>query len=633
MKFAFKPIAIAAALAFIGTAAVASPMKPGTYTAKVNGHNAPLTVEVTVDANKILSIKTPDDQESLGVGKVGLKKTADNILRYQSIGVDAVTGATFSSNALKEGVEKCLKQAGADMKQFTRKAEKHPIHNRTYQADVVVIGGGGAGLASAISSMQAGAKKVIVLEKLGYVGGSTNVSEGALNAVDDQRQKAQGIKDSYETFYETTMHGGHDKGDPTLVRFLTSHSMDAVNWLESLGVKFNDHIGAATGSLGQRSHYPATPYGNTYIRTFEKVIADSNGKIQVLLDTPAVKLIQNKSGRVVGVVGNNFGSKVTVMAKDGVIIATGGFGANVAYRQKVNTGVWKNIKLDNSIGCTNIQKAAQGQGLFLAQKVGAKLIGLSDIQIHPCGTPGTGLMENIRTSGRNRIFVNSDGNRFVNEGAARDVLANAIFQQKGRTYWIVVNKLRYPTPDFKDRMGASIRNMEALGAVVEAPTLDELAKKTGMNAENLKKAIADYNAVVSGKAKDKLGFVANNKDDKQMTEGPWYACRKVPTVHHTMGGIKINVKSQVINTKGKVIPGLYAVGEVTGGIHGSNRLGGNAIADIMTFGHAVGPHIVQGKYSAGSLNQKNKKWGNGHEPFPHFVYLKRKALFDGFKLF
>ena len=595
MKFAFKPIAIAAALAFIGTAAVASPMKPGTYTAKVNGHNAPLTVEVTVDANKILSIKTPDDQESLGVGKVGLKKTADNILRYQSIGVDAVTGATFSSNALKEGVEKCLKQAGADMKQFTRKAEKHPIHNRTYQADVVVIGGGGAGLASAISSMQAGAKKVIVIEKLGYVGGSTNVSEGALNAVDDQRQKAQGIKDSYETFYETTMHGGHDKGDPTLVRFLTSHSMDAVNWLESLGVKFNDHIGAATGSLGQRSHYPATPYGNTYIRTFEKVIADSNGKIQVLLDTPAVKLIQNKSGRVVGVVGNNFGSKVTVMAKDGVIIATGGFGANVAYRQKGSTGVWKNIKLDNSIGCTNIQKAAQGQGLFLAQKVGAKLIGLSDIQIHPCGTPGTGLMENIRTSGRNRIFVNSDGNRFVNEGAARDVLANAIFQQKGRTYWIVVNKLRYPTPDFKDRMGASIRNMEALGAVVEAPTLDELAKKTGMNAENLKKAIADYNAVVSGKAKDKLGFVANNKDDKQMTEGPWYACRKVPTVHHTMGGIKINVKSQVINTKGKVIPGLYAVGEVTGGIHGSNRLGGNAIADIMTFGHAVGPHIVQGK--------------------------------------
>ena len=591
MKFAFKPIAIAAALAFIGTAAVASPMKPGTYTAKVNGHNAPLTV----DANKILSIKTPDDQESLGVGKVGLKKTADNILRYQSIGVDAVTGATFSSNALKEGVEKCLKQAGADMKQFTRKAEKHPIHNRTYQADVVVIGGGGAGLASAISSMQAGAKKVIVLEKLGYVGGSTNVSEGALNAVDDQRQKAQGIKDSYETFYETTMHGGHDKGDPTLVRFLTSHSMDAVNWLESLGVKFNDHIGAATGSLGQRSHYPATPYGNTYIRTFEKVIADSNGKIQVLLDTPAVKLIQNKSGRVVGVVGNNFGSKVTVMAKDGVIIATGGFGANVAYRQKVNTGVWKNIKLDNSIGCTNIQKAAQGQGLFLAQKVGAKLIGLSDIQIHPCGTPGTGLMENIRTSGRNRIFVNVEGDRFVNEGAARDVLAGAIFAQPKSTYYVVVNKVRYPSRDWVDANGATIRDMVALGSVVEANTLEELAKKTGMNPAKLKASVDNYNKIVKGEMKDPLGFQANNKADTTLTEGPWYACKKVPTVHHTMGGIKINVNAQVIDVNGKVIPGLYAAGEVTGGIHGSNRLGGNAIADIMTFGRAAGTNVVKMK--------------------------------------
>ncbi len=596
MNFAVKPVAVAAALAFASAVAVAAPMKAGTYTATVNGHNAPLTVKVTVDQNKIVSIDSSENLESLGIGKVALQKVGEKIVKYQTTGVDSVTGASFSSNALKQGVENCLKQAGADMKKFTRKGvEKHPVKNRTYQADVVVIGGGGSGLASAISSMQAGAKKVIVLEKLGYLGGSTNVSEGALNAVDDKRQKAQGITDSFDTFYETTLKGGHNKGDPELVRFLTRHSIDAVTWLESLGVQFKDHIGAATGSLGQRSHYTVTPYGNSYIRVFEKVIADSNGKIQVLLDTPATKLLQDKKGRVIGVVGNNRGSKITVKAKDGVIIATGGFGANVKYRQQVNTGVWKSVKLDNSIGCTNIQQAAQGQGLVLAKKAGADLIGLSDIQIHPCGTPGTGLMENIRTSGRNGVFVSSDGNRVVNEGAARDVLANAIFQQKNSTYWIVVNHLRYPSRDFKDHMGASIKNMEAIGAVVEAPTLEELAKKTGMNAANLKKSVDDYNAVVSGKAKDKLGFVANNKDDKQMTEGPWYACRKVPTVHHTMGGIKINVKSQVISTKGKPIPGLYAVGEVTGGIHGSNRLGGNAVADCMTFGRFVGEHIVNGK--------------------------------------
>ena len=481
------------------------------------------------------------------------------------------------------------------MKQFEKKAEFHPIHDRTYEADVVIVGGGGAGLASAISSMQAGAKKVIVLEKLGYLGGSTNVSGAALNAVDDKRQKAQGIQDSFETFYQSTMKGGHNVGNPELVRYMTRHSIDAVHWMESLGVKFKDHIGAATGSLGQRSHYPVDPSGNAYIRVFEKVIADSNGKIQVLLDTPAKSLIQDKSGRVIGVVADNFGSKVTVKAKDGVILATGGFGANVAFRQKVNTGVWKHVRLDDTIGCTNIQKAAQGDGLFMAQKAGAELIGLSDIQLHPCGTPGTGLMENIRTSGRNRIFVNSDGQRFGSEGAARDVLANAIFHQKGSTYWIVVNKLRYPSRDFKDSMGATIRDMVALGAVVEAPTLDELAQKTGMKAADLKASIQQYNDAVTGKQKDRFGFIANNTDDKPMTEGPWYACKKVPTVHHTMGGIRIDVKSEALNAKGQPIPGLYAVGEVTGGIHGANRLGGNAIADIMTFGHAVGPHIVQGK--------------------------------------
>lgn len=228
----------------------------------------------------------------------------------------------------------------------------------------------------------------------------------------------------------------------------------------------------------------------------------------------------------------------------------------------------------------------------MAKKVGAELIGLDDIQIHPCGTPGTGLMENIRTSGRNRIFVNLSGERFVNEGAARDVLAKAIFAQPKGTYWIVVNKLRYPSPDFVDANGATIRNMLALGSVVEGDTLDDLAKKTGMDPAKLKASVDGYNAVVEGKAKDPLGFLANNAADKVLDGGPWYACRKVPTVHHTMGGIRINVKAQVLDAEGHVIPGLYAAGEVTGGIHGSNRLGGNAIADVMVFGRTAGTNAA-----------------------------------------
>ena len=137
--------------------------------------------------------------------------------------------------------------------------------------------------------------------------------------------------------------------------------------------------------------------------------------------------------------------------------------------------------------------------------------------------------------------------------------------------------------------------MVALGAVVEAPTLDELAQKTGMDPAKLKASVDGYNSVVEKKAKDPFGFVADNKADTTLTEGPWYACKKVPTVHHTMGGIKINTNAQVVGTDGKVIPGLYAAGEVTGGIHGSNRLGGNAIADVMTFGRTAGTNVVKMK--------------------------------------
>lgn len=588
MIIRFTPIALAlmgVSVATVGSAAELT-MKPGVYTATVNGHNAPMTVEVTVSEHKIEKIDASKNLETIGVGRKAIEKMTAKILDNQSIGVDAVTGATVTSSAIWSAVKQCLEQAGADMKAVTAKVEKHPSGERTIDADVVIVGGGGAGLAAAVSAHEAGAKKVVVLEKLGYLGGSTNVSEGALNAVDPARQGKQGIEDSTAKFYEQTLKGGHDKGDPELVKYLTENSLSSVEWLEAHGVKFKDEIGTATGALWQRSHYPATPSGNTYIRALEAVIDKTNGAIEVITDAEVNDLIKAE-GRIAGVKAKHFGEKLTV-SSDAVVITTGGFGANVKLRQEVNTGVWKHVVLDNKIGTTNINKAAQGQGMDLAKKYGAQLIGLDDIQLHPCGTPGTGLMENIRTSGRNRIFVNVDGDRFVNEGAARDVLANAIIKQPKGTYWIVVNKVRYPARDWVDANGATIRDMVALGSVVEADSLDDLAKKTGMDAGKLKASIDGYNKIVKDGAKDPLGFVANNKADTTLTEGPWYACQKVVTVHHTMGGIKINTKAEVIGTDGKVIPGLYAAGEVTGGIHGSNRLGGNAIADVMLFGRTAG---------------------------------------------
>ena len=594
----FKTLIAAAVVAAFAVGAQAA-LKDGVYESKIVGHNAPMTVKVTIAKGKITDIST-EDLESYGVGKVALKDKAAEIISRQSLGIDAMSGATLSSFALISGVEKCLKEAGAteaDINQWTKKVVKYPTEPLTVTGDVAVIGGGGTGLAAAISALENGAGKVVIIEKLGYLGGSTNVSGGALNAVDDKRQKAQGIKDSIPTFYEATMKGGHNVGTPELVHYLTDNAYKTVEWMEAHGVKFRDKIGAATGSLGQRSHYGVAPAGNAYTSVFENVLKTTyKDRVTFLMECPAQEILTDASGRVTGVKAVRHGQPVTVKASS-VVLATGGFGANVKFRQEVNTGVWKEVVLDNRIGTTNINKAAQGDGLVMAKKVGAELIGLSDIQLHPNGTPGTGLMQDIATSGRNRIFVNLNGDRFVSEGAARDTLCKAIFKQPEGTYWLVMNKLRYPDETKPDKMGVTMKDMLALGRVKRADTLDELAKVIDVPAANLKAAVAEYNKAASHQVeKDKFGFAATNTDDAPMTEGPWYACRKVPTVHHTMGGVKIDTKAEVIGTNGKPIAGLFAAGEVTGGIHGANRLGGNAIADVYTFGRLAGASAA--KYAA-----------------------------------
>lgn len=586
----FKSLVAAAVMGAVAASASAA-LKDGTYEAKVIGHNAPMTVTVTIAGGKIASVSTKN-LESFGVGKTALEVKGKEIVSRQSLGIDAMSGATLSSFALVQGVEECLKSAGAteaELDKWTAPAVKYPSNPITVTGDVAVIGGGGTGLAAAVSALENGAAKVVIIEKLGYLGGSTNVSGGALNAVDDKRQKAQGIKDSIPMFFDATMKGGHNVGNPALVHYLTDNAYKTVEWMEKQGVVFRDKIGAATGSLGQRSHYGVKPAGYAYTSVFENVLKTKfKDRVEFLMECPAEAILTDASGKVTGVKAVRHGQPVTVKAAS-VILATGGFGANVKFRQEVNTGVWKEVVLDKNIGTTNINQAAQGDGLVMARKVGANLIGLSDIQLHPNGTPGTGLMQDIATSGRNRLFINLNGERFVNEGAARDTLCKAIFAQPKGTYWLVMNKLRYPDQNKPDRMGVTMKDMLALGRVKSADTLEELAKVIGVPADNLKASVAEYNKAASHQVeKDKFGFAATNTDDAPMTEGPWYACLKVPTVHHTMGGVEINTKAEVIGADGKPIAGLFAAGEVTGGIHGANRLGGNAIADVFTFGRLAG---------------------------------------------
>lgn len=601
----------------------------GSYETLVTGHNAQFTVHVTIDeAGKIAEVDASENLETLGVGKDAVARLSEEIVETQSVGVDAISGATISSYALISGVKKCLEEAGANVDEWSAPVAEKNKEDLVIDTDVVVVGGGGSGCAAAYSAAENGAK-VVIVEKNGYLGGSTTVSGGAYNAADPKRQSAlemtedlrntiQGYLDteyedemvaawrdtleeeiaaydasgSTELFDSPTLHkiqtyvGGHNVGTPEMIDYLCEHTLESLEWLEGLGLEVKDEMGTATGALYQRSHYTVSPAGTGYVQLFRSLI-EQNENIDVFYNCPATKLITDDSGRVTGVVCTYGDGTLTVNASKGVILATGGFGANIALRQEVNTGVWAEADLGTGIGCTNISKCAQGDGLKLATEVGANLIGMSDIQLHPCGNPKTGLMDAIRTSGRNRLFINTAGDRFVNEGAARDTLCKAIFAQEGATYWVVVNSIRYPARDWVDSNGSTIADMVALGLVIEADTLEELAEKTGMDADKLKASVEQYNAAVRGDAEDPFGFKVASSD-KELVEGPWYACKKVPTVHHTMGGVEISTDCEVMNTEGQVISGLYAAGEVTGGIHGGNRLGGNAIADIFTYGRHAG---------------------------------------------
>lgn len=614
-------LALSAAAILTSGACAEGVFTPGTYTKEVTGHNAPYTVSVTVDENSIVSVEALDDLETDGIGSIALERVAAAIVENQTTGVDMVAGATVSSATLLYGVRDCLKQAAGanDLSAFKAAAPKEAAKTAEYSADVAIVGGGGAGMIAALAAVENGAN-VVIIEKLDYLGGSTMVSGGALNAADPTRQASEvmtdglkktvekyiaeetddeavqswqkALKEEYDAFiasgsesmFDTpTLHkvqtyfGGHKTGTPALIDVLCDNVLDGIGWMEAQGVEFKDKLGTATGALYQRSHYGLVQKGLWYTQVFEKRIAENSDKITVLYGTPAKHLITDDQGKVVGVLCSKDGADVTVNAKS-VILATGGFGSNIELRQAVNTGVWAETALDSGIGCSNINPCAQGDGLTMATEVGAALVGMSDIQLHPNGDPKTGLFVGIPTSGRNRIFVDIHGARFVNEGAARDTLCKAIFQQENKTYWVVVNHVRY-TPE-------EVANWVALGMVEQADTLEELAEKCGMDAGTLKASVDTYNATIGG-AEDPFGFTVGSSD-VALTEGPWYAARKVPTVHHTMGGVRIDTLTRVLTAEGNAIPGLYACGEVAGGIHGSNRLGGNAIADILVYGRIAG---------------------------------------------
>ena len=567
--------------------------EPGTYQGGAPGiHGDDVVLEVTVDKKSITEIKVIENHETPGVSDAAFDRIPKAIIDGQTLNVDTVSGATYSSNAIIGAVTEALEKAGADTSalasQKAESADAVSAATEILDADIVVIGAGGAGLAAAVSANQNGAS-VIVLEKMPQVGGNTIISGAAYNCADPEFQAQFGIEDSIEKHFEQTYNGGDQMGDPELIQVLVENGLPTLKWLESMGMEFKDHIFTVLGGLWPRAHKPVKPLGTGFIGTYMDYIESHDG-VTVLTDSKVTDIYMEDDGnggkRASVVKAQGLDGTIVVTGHKAVIIATGGFGNNVEMRQKYDK-LWGT--LDESIKSTN-HPGATGDGIVMAEKIGAALAGMDYIQLLPMGDPKTGsLSGNIEQAVENRIFVNKDGNRFVDEGERRDVMTKALFEQEDAYMWIILDSHNYPTRDTKNNFNESIQELLDQGRAFEGDTIEELAGKIGVDPENLKAAVDGFNAAVETGGPDEFG---RTLFQHKMDTPPYYAGARMPTVHHTMGGIKINKDAQVLDNDGNIIPGLYAAGETTGGIHGTNRLGGNALPDINVFGKIAGANAA-----------------------------------------
>ncbi|MBS5451219.1 MAG: FAD-dependent oxidoreductase [Coriobacteriia bacterium] len=633
----------------------AASLTDGTYESTQQGMNGDVTVTVVIEGGAIADIQVGENAETPGIGGQLLDKTGavvtstgttpvdllpGLIVENQSLAVDMVTGATITSVVILNAVSDCIKQAGGNPDDFAAEVS-YPSYEDT-SADVVVVGGGGAGLVAAIVAAQQG-KTVAIIEKNGSCGGDTLVSGGVYNSPDEALQskvdmgdslkavvedalaktsddpdkqkvleemqapvkeqweeyKASGRTDLFDTkewYALQTWINGDMVANPELVKVLTYSAYDGLNWLKDIGWESSDTIAQAAGALWQRTHSPLMRMGTGLISTYGTQLAELSDQITVFTEATATELVV-EDGKVVGVVakGNHNGESFTVSATDGVVLSTGGFSANGKMVQENNTaGKWPDL---SDVMTTNRFSCSQGDGIAMAQGAEASLTDMDQIQLLYLGNTVDGHMTKYPTrvlSGTDQvIFINKNGERFVQEDGRRDQICLAVFEQPDKMFYFLesgdgAGYKDIHDPEWRSDDGFTFEYLEQNGYIVWDDTLEGLAGKLGMDPATLQATVDDFNAIVDS-GNDPLGRALFST---KLENGPWVATPRQACIHHTMGGVTIDTEAHVLDESGAAIDGLYAAGEITGGTHGGNRLGGNAIVDTVVFGKLAAETLV-----------------------------------------
>ena len=550
---------------------------PGTYTAEEQGIFAPVKVQVTVSETLITGVKIDATGETPELGGLAAGKLAESIMKAQTPNVDALSGATVTSNAIIKAAATALEEAGADISVLDAnrrdKGGDTAKEDKAIDTDIVIIGAGGAGMTAAIMLHQAG-KDFVLLEKMPYAGGNTTKATGGMNAAETHYQKEQGIEDSTALFAADTMKGGHALNDPALVAMMANKSSEAIDWLDTIGAAL-PKISYSGGASVNRIHAPedGSGVGGYLVDRFSAKL-DELG-VEILFDTTAKELLADEEGKICGVKAESGEYSYTFNCK-AVILASGGFGANEEMYTQYRPDL-KGTVTTNAPGAT-------GDGIVMAQALGADLVDIEQIQLHPTVEQTTSILITESVRGDGAILVNQSGVRFTNELLTRDAVSAAELEQEGQYAYIIFDQ------NLRDHLKAIEKYVKS-GITVQADTIEGLAEQLNIDPAVLAKTLEDWNGYVQAQRDPDFGRTTGM--DADLTTAPYYAIKIAPGIHHTMGGVKIDTAAQVINTEGKPIPGLFAAGEVTGGVHGGNRLGGNAVADIVIFGRIAAESALE----------------------------------------
>ena len=589
----------------------------GDFTGTAKGFGGDVSVTLTLTDGAITGCTAEGKDETQGVGSEAIAQMPGKIAESGSIAVDGVSGATATSTAIKEAAAAALTAAGLNPDDYKTAVEKDAAaEDSTVDADVVVVGAGGAGMTAAITAAGEG-KSVVILESQSMVGGNSVRATGGMNAAktvyqdENEFGESAGVEktlktaaekyadnetitalaktvseqwaayqanptgyfDSVELMELDTMIGGKGINDPELVETLCANSADAIDWLDEHGITLHN-VSSFGGASVKRIHRPVNAEGKTVsVGSYMIPLLQENCEkagVKMMLDTTATEILTDANGAAVGVKATGAsGETVTVNAK-AVVLATGGFGANLDMVVKYKPEL-KGFMTTNAPGI-------QGQGIEMAQAIGAATVDMDQIQIHPTVEANTAALITEGLRGDGAILINEEGKRFIDEVGTRDVVSAAELAQTGSYSWLVVDQAMADA-------SSVIQGYIKKGYTVTGATYEELGKAMGVDAAAFAETMEKWNGYVEAKNDPDFG---RTSFANPLNTAPYYAVKVTAGVHHTMGGLKINANTEVLNEKGEVIPGLFAAGEVTGGVHGANRLGGNAVADFTVFGRIAG---------------------------------------------